>query len=794
MTSDIVKSYTLTRNVLGDTIARSAERVSKYINLIGDGLLGDDYRNLSKVQKNDISALASNTGLFVQADEGGYLPTELNRNYRILQAQNPNDSWQWLLTRTLWHQQVPNGSNGRYNAPAKAAGVEFNLFKSIVTVTQILAGMSNDERFLYYSELLFILKNDENWALEPLSFLAQLMHLRKAGLVDRNRALLEDLEDEYGAGRDNLNTVFVKAYRQTGLFSFKVLGGANVGIALAADLTPVLQRRVRHVIDTDLSGDPINEWTKFIGHHANDIPLEVDLVDQHDEVEEDTVAAEVIEQRDIADLVSDFHEHLAAAGLRFSRQFVARFVAAVLTKPFVILSGLSGSGKTKLAEAFAIWLTGLYVNNDALSAGTEVRATTAKYRVVHSDSHAVTLRSEDDAGGEKLTTLPRGLIDDWVSVILRESLTRETKARDIRELVGPETSYDLHLNGLESHLKAVAFAVVENKARLVPQNRFCVVPVGADWTSSDRVLGYPDALDVQAYVKTPSLNVLLGAHLNAKNVHLLIMDEMNLSHVERYFAELLSAIETRSTINLYDPVSGPRGDVPHSISKYPPNFVVIGTINVDETTYMFSPKVLDRSNVLEFRMNAEDLRDYLKVPAKPDFTKLTGLGEGFAFLFDGCFEAPKLDAGMIADLTEELAIVFEIMQTYGSEFGYRVASEITNYIEIYLALQPQNANAFDEALDAQLVQKILPKLHGGERELRPILWAFAALAVGSDVTLAKSSGLEHTRSRVRAALLSEGGDPTSEAVGPARFPLTLEKVTRMLRRLRQNGYVSFAEN
>ncbi|MGO8074577.1 hypothetical protein AB9F41_18900 [Rhizobium leguminosarum] len=764
--------------------------MARYIDLVGNGLVGTDYRNLSKGQRNDISALASNTGLFAQAQEGGYLPTKLNEKYRTLQAQNRNDAWQWLLTRTLWHQQVPNGSNGRYNEQAKAAGVKFNLFRTILSVAQLFAGLPNDERFLYFSEILSILADDKNWALDPVDFFARLMAQRKAGLIVRNRTFLEDLETEYGASRDNLNTVFVKAYRQTGLFSFKFIGNGHVGLALSSDLTPVLQRRVRHVIDTKLTGDPVSDWTTFIADHPDDMPLEVDSVDQNETLLEDSTSFP--EPRgEIKDLALRFHQDLASAGLRFSPQFVTRFIAAILTKPFVILSGLSGSGKTKLAEAFAIWLTGLQTHQDALSAGVEIRSTSATYFVEHSDRHSVTLRSEGDEGRKKLTTLPRGLIEDWVSVIVRDGLTRETRARDIRELVGAETQYDLHLNGLESHLKAAAFAMVDNKAKLTAQNRFRIIPVGADWTNSDRILGYPDALDVTAYVKTPALNVLLSALLDDKRLHLLIMDEMNLSHVERYFAEVLSAIETGGSINLYDPISGPRGDVPDNIAKFPSNFTIIGTINVDETTYMFSPKVLDRSNVLEFRMNAEDLRDYLLGPSKPDLTKLSGMGEDFSYLFDGSFRAPELLPEETAELTNELGMVFEIMRVYGSEFGYRVASEIVSYLRNYLALMP---GAFEEALDAQLVQKILPKLHGGERELRPVLWAFAALALRGEGGVSKEVATEQTRGRVLAALRSEGGDPTLNQLAPARFPLTIEKVARMLRRLRQNGYVSFAEN
>ena len=71
----------------------------------------------------------------------------------------------------------------------------------------------------------------------------------------------------------------------------------------------------------------------------------------------------------------------------------------------------------------------------------------------------------------------------------------------------------------------------------------------------------------------------------------LILDEMNLSHVERYFSDFLSAIESGEEIPLY-------GE--EKTLTLPDNLFTIGTVNVDETTYMFSPKVLDRANTIEF--------------------------------------------------------------------------------------------------------------------------------------------------------------------------------------------------
>ena len=72
---------------------------------------------------------------------------------------------------------------------------------------------------------------------------------------------------------------------------------------------------------------------------------------------------------------------------------------------------------------------------------------------------------------------------------------------------------------------------------------------------------------------------------------------MNLSHVERYFADFLSAMESNEPVPLHN--NDLIEDIPNQIT-IPENLFVIGTVNIDETTYMFSPKVLDRANTIEF--------------------------------------------------------------------------------------------------------------------------------------------------------------------------------------------------
>ena len=84
---------------------------------------------------------------------------------------------------------------------------------------------------------------------------------------------------------------------------------------------------------------------------------------------------------------------------------------------------------------------------------------------------------------------------------------------------------------------------------------YALVPVGADWTDNRNVFGFVNHLrttkpegaakDAPVYQSTPVLDLILAAKGDTAHPHFLILDEMNLSHVERYFADFLSAIESK---------------------------------------------------------------------------------------------------------------------------------------------------------------------------------------------------------------------------------------------------------
>lgn len=259
------------------------------------------------------------------------------------------------------------------------------------------------------------------------------------------------------------------------------------------------------------------------------------------------------------------------------------------------------------------------------------------------------------------------------------------------------------------------------------KKNWVLVPVGADWTDNTKILGYhnPLAKDGEGkYEKTEILKMIeLANRPENRNVpFFLILDEMNLSHVERYFADFLSHMETPELPFVLDGYieSGAAGKL-----KYPNNLFVVGTVNIDETTYMFSPKVLDRANVIEFKPDKKDVLNMFISPVEAaDSSKaLRGEAEAFTKLANSIQSGTSgLEQGKLETIKKRFEEIFEDVENSDYEFAYRTAQEIRQYISAAYELA-ENKEQFnlDNAIDEQLIQKILPKLHGNKKEIGELL-------------------------------------------------------------------------
>lgn len=812
---ELIKAFTVGRNALKRNPDESADAVLSSLEKVEAGV------DLSALKRDDngsynvIRDLITYCGVIRRESESASV-TPLGEQFKGLCSRNKGDAWQWLITRSLWLYVVPNGTASKVNTVARELGVGVNFFRTTVGLLVLASSLPQEERVVTYYEICKLLDDDVNWSNSPQEVFRKLLELRNdgGGIQGADRGLLGDLEDEFGVGRDNLNTCFNKAFQQTGLFEYRKIGSRFVGIAIKASLGKVLSRRIRAVLDISpvwLDGD---DWTQYLQPKSSDLPLEVSDENQA------LISAEAEAEDGLEGLLSSLTKSLNTAGVRFEQELLLRFSASLLSKRFLILTGLAGSGKTKIAQSFARWITPRVEIKDPFMPGARVESSRITYYVRRSDQLSVEFSNKEDGEEATIVALPRALIREWADYIALNGIEEGTSARDIREAVKLESEYSDQLQSFETHLKAAAFALLKAEVEEDRERRYAIVPVGADWTASDSVLGYPDGLDARRYVKREGLSLIMRAKERPELPHFLILDEMNLSHVERYFAEFLSAIESGEAIPLYKAIRDEDGSalvrdgVPETV-VLPKNLFVIGTVNVDETTYMFSPKVLDRANVIEFRVNEVAMSQFLNEPKVVDLKKLDGVGRGFgpAFVRTAVGGFESLEDPDELKFRSLMELYHRLLSKHGAEFGFRVALEAERFIKASVLLGAQHVwtcdgdegtlNWLDFAMDAVIVQKFLPKLHGSRTKLGPLLktlWHHCVTphdlsGADKDERLRKiEAEVKNAQGAARSAeKKSEPSLPIEGIESVVPYPLSADKIGRMWRLLRDNGFTSFAE-
>lgn len=371
--------------------------------------------------------------------------------------------------------------------------------------------------------------------------------------------------------------------------------------------------------------------------------------------------------------VTYIHNYITSKGFDYTKELITDFYLSLKTKPFVILSGISGTGKSKIAELFA----------QAVGANSDNR-------------------------------------------------------------------------------------------------RFQLVPVRPDWSDATDLLGYRNIEN--KFVPGIILDAAYEAMKNLDKPYFLCLDEMNLARVEYYFSDILSSMETRNIKD--DEIITQRllskaqfGKDERAYDKYgdvyiPQNLYIIGTVNMDETTFSFSKKVLDRANTIEFnkvnlKYNFEGVQALELEPKnyRNDFLKSQYLK------VSECRDEKEVATKVIDKLIE----INNILEKYQQHFAYRVRDEIVFYV-IYAI--KDDLFSLNKAMDFSITQKILPKIGGSGSEVLDIL---VELFNNLNNTKHKNSGyIEDDQIKAMENL----------CVG-SEYKLSSEKIMYMIRRFLRDGFTTF---
>lgn len=412
----------------------------------------------------------------------------------------------------------------------------------------------------------------------------------------------------------------------------------------------------------------------------------------------------------------DVWSYCRSQGFEFSPDLLARYIASLACKPFVILAGVSGTGKSKLAELVAEYYS--------------------------------------RAASPSAASAPQ---------------TGET------------------------------FSFGSSALKPNPE-RFALVAVRPNWSDNQSILGYVNPV-TEEYESTQALDLILAADASLRASadpttaprFFMLLDEMNLARVEYYFSDWLACSESRrysddgSVVQqhvqlhrfektLHTSVRSGDGHlekrpVPPSISL-PTNLLVTGTVNVDETTHQFSAKVLDRAMVID---NDEVTLSGLRGLAKDG---QTNHGYRFPESLPAFQLATSSDYRKIPlETHNHLVALNEILKGARLHFGYRSANEMALFMRIYNDLLPETSADPEwlSALDAALLQKVLPRLQGSRSRLEKALVFFC-------------SYLRDLKTPEVGAALDES---TFEELAAAKLPKSYREAVKILNMLREFGFASF---
>ncbi|MEU9397352.1 AAA family ATPase [Streptomyces sp. NPDC048324] len=300
------------------------------------------------------------------------------------------------------------------------------------------------------------------------------------------------------------------------------------------------------------------------------------------------------------------------------------------------------------------------------------------------------------------------------------------------------------------------------------------VPVRPDWTDSSDLIGF-ERLD-GSFQPGELLRVARQAQEHPEQQFFFVLDEMNIARVEYYLAEVLSHLENRSPDSDGRVMSDPLA--PQLIDsaanewaqvRLPDNLCLVGSVNMDETTYGFSKKVLDRAFVIEFsQVDLSAVKPANGQSVQPTQWESSHWKARALSLSSH----PDCDTEAVASIIETLTEVNGILEQGQLQFGYRVRDEITMFClaaKDCADLFATSDSGTVDPLDLAIAMKVLPRVQGGGATIRNVL-------DGLHIWASPSSEEE-------AHGLPSGND--------SQYPFCADRLELMLRRLQETGFTNF---
>ncbi|MEO0254760.1 MAG: hypothetical protein ABIN20_05010 [candidate division WOR-3 bacterium] len=516
--------------------------------------------------------------------------------------------------------------------------------------------------------------------------------------------------------------------------------------------------------------------------------------------------------------------YFKSKGFYFAPFQISSFYTALKTKGFVILAGLSGTGKTKMAQLFAEGFYKPALNKPALnkpaligSKGSEKEGKETLEEMIENLKNGkniflwtASLKRELYKELKKYLPFNLYLYDNESKKIIKKFDVINMFKKDEKnisefenKLMNPSwkdsfnlafeiksfcdidydfSEYTVELidkeefkkgkikKGKTKKIKELGQEVKATQSSFILVFDFDLVnssfflSVRPDWRDSKSLIGYYNPIMNRYEDPTGFLKFILNAIIDYKenkdkaSPYFVILDEMNLARVEYYFAEFLSVLEsgrdeegfTKEGIriqisekenkkeelkdDLKDLLKKANYNYDEGIInlKLPPNLYFIGTVNIDETTFMFSPKVLDRAFVIEFKdvsfkeyiniLKSDKISFYFNENIVKDFTQN---GEFLKAYSEKNKIKEALDESTFKEYLSYITNLSKNLEPYSLHFGYRVLDEIALFYKNAKDAEKNKIISFkndDEIFDLAILMKVLPKFHGNRAKLEAPLY------------------------------------------------------------------------
>ncbi len=304
-----------------------------------------------------------------------------------------------------------------------------------------------------------------------------------------------------------------------------------------------------------------------------------------------------------------------------------------------------------------------------------------------------------------------------------------------------------------------------------------LVPVRPDWSDSSDLFGHTDLSN--NFHPGAIIDFIKKAEWNKDKPFFLCLDEMNLARVEYYLSDFLSIIETRDRKENGDIETDALVDVDYYKNKeaqgkygrvfIPENLYIVGTVNMDETTFPFSKKVLDRANTIEF--------SFVNLMSKPvGFDAVPSkLNENNTFLKTEYLYLHDCDDSNVVDtVCFDLEELNQILVKANLHVGYRVRDEISFYM---MNNKKSKLLSEEAAFDHEIMQKILPRIQGSSAAIKDVLSEMFIKCAGDYTGFGGVSAFEQMNSYIDQKA--------------CKYPSSAKKIAFMMRRYEEDGFTSY---